>query len=514
MFDNAHRDETVKVRKRHSPRSKPSDAILAATTSSAWNYNAISNCSEPPRGLSTSAESDALGFFFLHYSRSDDLDATCSVFSILPDMYAKSPMSSPLNNATRALALQVTRLHRAHSGRTSVGGELYVKAVSQVKEAITVPAKCRSEDLLLATLVLDAYDNLNTTFRRWEHDGSRSSPHLRGSIALLQYRGDLNYGDDLSWRLVTATRNRFLHHCWHSADALAGIETIQKIWGCDNDGKPRGPAVEADTLAFRLSWLRHLRREVSSTKSPSRDRTDRRIRQIEIDDTAKLKDLLSQASRLANDCARLQNNLPLKWQPTSVPASSLATSIQAVSVYEHVSPTVYSRLSIANSTNRQRLTELGCVSLIGSCLAKITGVGEPRSSPQRGLMPSPLLARAQVLIDEISASVPFITGNVTADAFSDTAVMVPSAVLRSPEGGHGKSTLPENITKHRQQVVASGLYMMYTTLKALLEVAGSDNMVDAMGNLPRAGQVEWIEGQVDRLGAILPFAIAKVPARA
>ncbi|KAH6676865.1 hypothetical protein F5X68DRAFT_245858, partial [Plectosphaerella plurivora] len=503
VFEKAHRNETAKVKKLYSSQSKANEIIF--TTKATVSSHKIA--SETPRSPPSTSETDALGFFFHHYAQSNDLDATCSIFGILPEMFTKAPMSSPLSHATRALALQVTSLHRVRGGNTSVGGKLYFKAVSQVKEALAAPAKCRSEDLLLATLVLDACSTLSTSFGKGESGDSRAFSHLRGSIALLQYRGSLSYGSDLSWRLLTVTRNRFLQQCWQDADELVGIETIHKMWKVYDDRKPRGIAVEADTLSFRLFWLRHLHRKLS-TGSPLRDQEEHHPQIIGLDDTEKLKDMVSQASRLANDCALLQNNLPIRWQPASVSISSLATSIQDVSVYKDdkdVTPIIYSRLSIAITINRQILTELGSISLIGTCLGQIAGLETLGSGiPQRrGLIPDRLLARAQVLIDQICASVPFITGNATTDALRNATVNVPSTLQGFPQEGCGDQTLPETITKHRQQVIASGLYVMHGTLKAVLDIIGSNSLVDVSGTFPRAGQVEWMGGQVHRLGRIL-----------
>ncbi|KAF2108234.1 hypothetical protein BDV96DRAFT_556678 [Lophiotrema nucula] len=472
--------------------------VAEATESPTRDITALSKHPELFQSILPNVEDDALSFFFLRYSQSHDLNTTYNVFGILPDMYAKSTMSSPLNYATRALALQVTHLHRTHGAKTFVGGELYAKAVSYIKEAVTVPDKCRSNELLLATLVLEAYDNVNTTFGKREDGAPHSSSHLRGSIALLQYRGTLNYGDELSWRLVTATRNRLIQDSWHSADGLAGFEAIQKIWDNEAAGKPRGPAVDADTLAFRLAWLRHLYRTVLSNGSLSRD-------EQKISDTEQLKQIVFKASHLANDCALFKSTLPVSWQPASVPATSLAISIQAASVYEHVTPTIYAQLSIAHSTNRQRLTELGCISLIGSCVANITMRGDLQQR-QRGLLPPPLLVRAQDLMDEICASVPFFTGNVTADTSNTSTVLVPSVAQISAERKNGNCTLPENIAKHTEQVMASGLYMMYFTLTASLDLVGGNKVIDLLGNSLRDGQEEWIVGQVNRLKDILPLA--------
>jgi hypothetical protein len=100
---------------------------------------------------------------------------------------------------------------------------------------------------------------------------------------------------------------------------------------------------------------------------------------------------------------------------------------------------------------------------------------------------------------------------VTAGAEASSAVrhvLVPSVSVQasSERASISHYTLPDNKTKHAQQVVASGLYMMYTTLTAALDLAGGDKLVDTEGNSLRAGQDEWMVGQVNRLKDILPLA--------
>lgn len=488
MFDNAHRVESAKLRKDRHHRTK---LVLTATRPTKQDSPALPNSSGLPHTIVLSAEYNALGFFFHRYGLCSDVDASCDFFGVLPGIYTKATVASPLDYATRALALQVAHLHLRRGDRRPMGHDLYFKAVAGVKEALTVPAHCRSNELLLATLVLEEYDNINSTFGGSDCVVDQSSAHLRGSIALLQYRGVLNYADELAWRLVTATRNRLLHDSWHSAD---GIKAIQEVWDSEGADRPRGPAVEADTLAFRLCWLRHLHRSALADSL-----SQCRSRHAKIVDVEKLKDIVSQASHLANKCALLKNALPLSWQPLPVAASSLAKSLQAVSVYEHVPVTIYSQLSVANAVNRQRLTELGCISLISSCLATIA-MSELQLKLQHESLPSTLLARVQVLVDEICATVPFLTGDVEEDASGSIAAPT-VAPMSFVETGR-QFTVPKDATAHTQQVVASGLYMMYMTLRAVLDFQMSD---DVIGNSLRAGQKEWIVRQVNRLSRVFQF---------
>ncbi|RSM07624.1 hypothetical protein CDV31_008517 [Fusarium ambrosium] len=414
-------------------------------------------------------ELDALGFFFFHYGRCYDGQATCSIFGILPSMYAKCSSDSPLAKATTALALEVAHLHRSTGGHSVVGYSTYTEAVIRTKEALTTSAQNKSNELLMTTLVLGAYENARATFGKTNHSVSLPSrTHMLGSIALLKHRGSLNHKDELSWRLVVATRNRLLQHTWHGVDGLGGFETLREVWDCGTGAQMYSPAVKADTLAFRLSRLKLLARTALS-----------------------LDEILSGAINLARECSLWQNILPSGWKVLSVPACSLSPSIQAAGAYDHVDPAVYASLSIANSYNRHRVTELGCLSLIGDCLVRLSS---PEQECRRGrVLPPALLLRVQILVDEICASVPFLTGDTAAGGLRAMTMLLPSVVQPSHGG---------NKIQHAQQVVASGLFMMYNTFKIVLELLG-DNV---MGNVIRDGQVEWIVRQSQRLGQILFIA--------
>ncbi|EEU35682.1 uncharacterized protein NECHADRAFT_87923 [Fusarium vanettenii 77-13-4] len=460
IFDKAHRDESVKTRMRHSHRSNTTD-----TAAPELRLKQLSP--RLPPSPPSNDELDALGFFFFHYGRCYDGQATCSIFGLLPGMYAKCSSNSALAKATTALALEVTHLHRS-TGRYSVAGySTYTEAVIRTKEALAASTQSKSNELLMTTLVLEAYEDARATFGKTNHGVSRSHAHILGSIALLKHRGSLNYKDELSWRLVVATRNRLLQHNWHGLDGLEGFGTLRDVWDCDTGAQMYSPAVKADTLAFRLFQLKLLARTALS-----------------------LHEILSRAINLAGECSLWQNSLPSAWRVLSVPACSLPPSIQAAGAYSHVDPAVYASLSIANSYNRHRVTELGCLSLIGDCLVSLSS---PEQDYRLSVLPPALLFRAQVLVDEICASVPFLTGDAAAGGLRAMTMLLPSVVQPSHDG---------NKVQHAQQVVASGLFMMYHTLKKMLELLGDK----VIGNAIRDGQIKWIIRQSQRLGQVLYIA--------
>lgn len=103
------------------------------------------------------------------------------------------------------------------------------------------------------------------------------------------------------------------------------------------------------------------------------------------------------------------------------------------------------------------------------------------------------MARVQVLIDEICASVPFLTGIVS--AFHQRATTVQANSVK----GIGNYTFSGNMVNHAQHVASSGLYMMYGTLMTALELL-EDGVI---GNAICDGQVEWMLSQAHRLRQVL-----------
>ncbi|KAH7129384.1 hypothetical protein B0J13DRAFT_453281 [Dactylonectria estremocensis] len=463
VFEKAHRDETAKTVKRHAQRS---NATLTPRSSLATN-RISSWLSVIPPSISQDAESTALSFFFLRYSLSHDSEASCSFLGILPEMFSRSDASSPLCKAATALALQVVHLHNLCSGASVLEHTMYGEAVARSQEAIASPAQSKSDELLMTTLVLDAYERNRAVFMR-DNRESHARTHIAGCIALLQHRGSLNYRDELSWRLVIASRNRLLQRNRNNSAEICGLDTINTVWDGGVNARPGSAAIEADTLAFQLSQLQQLLRtnqEVPTCQSTT-------------------------AINLAIKCDIWRNTLPPTWKPTSVSACTHASSIPTAAVYEHVSPAVYTSLSIANSLNSQRMTELGVLELICDCsIAVAAKRGQDQPQTHRTVPPM-FLGRAQILIDEVCASVPFMT-------------MEAKAIISMDSAPNASCVFPWGTTEHRQQVAASGFYMMHNTLEKVLEIVGDCSGLRGEGMAVREGQVDWMRGQSHRLREVL-----------
>jgi len=472
----------------------PADTQADSAGGGASPYTTIAPACSP--AISPDPESTALGFFFHHYSRAGagagagagsdrDIEATCSFFEYLPAMYAGASVSSPLRRATAALAVSVADLYSprrraAGSGDDDSACRRYVDAVAETKTALADPTRSRSDELLMTTLVLEAYDGIASSFRRQR----QTHAHALGSIALLEHRGAfLNSRSELSRRLAIAAGARFVRD---AVGGMASIAAVRRLWEDAGVTSLQGPAITADMLVLELAQLECLQ------PSPG---------------------ILSQASELASRCVRWRTTLPRGWKAAPVPVDALAPSIRAAGAYS--SPTalvphcdVYRNLSVANTRNRHRITELRNLALMQMSIAAIRPV---RSCLHYEPLPPDLRERAQALLDEICASVPFFAGDAKGGflllhdlhharrAIQLPHMSRPRSARESPDDS--ATGFPEDEAGYAKQVATSGMWMIRGTLAAALELVAEKNQ--ALGTVPREGQVWWIKSQLSRLQAVL-----------
>lgn len=154
--------------------------------------------------LSLDHDAAALGFFFLAYGAGRYEDATCSLFELLPSIYTKCHAESPLAVATSALAFKISGLWQQLDGDPTPARRYYAQAVSFTKKALNDATQSKSNELLMTTLVLDAYDSIAAQYQH----GPRGYMHLSGSVALVKHRGRANYRDNESRRILLAVQNK------------------------------------------------------------------------------------------------------------------------------------------------------------------------------------------------------------------------------------------------------------------------------------------------------------------
>ncbi|KAK0725166.1 hypothetical protein B0H67DRAFT_123051 [Lasiosphaeris hirsuta] len=502
VFERMHRDETCRVTKRNSQQAVfPSASLVSRKTMVFETANcptaeATSASLPVPSAIPPDLESTALGFFFHHYGGADannrGIEATCSFFEFLPAMYARASVSSPLSRAIAAFSISVADIHSFRRGAmhyAPAACRFYVDAVAGAKRAIPDPTRSKSDELLMTTLVLEAYEGIGSSFRRHQ----QLHAHAFGSIALLEHRGALNGRSELSLRMAIAVGGRLIRD---AVGGTADLAAVRRLWEEAGVMKSQSPAIMADLLALELAQLECLRCSlgVPSPEGP-RDAAS------EVDPYLSI---LSKASGLASRCMAWRATLPRDWQPSAVPCCALAPSIQAAGVYSCPTSSnphcdVYRNLSVANTLNRHRITELRNLALVQTSLAAVRG-GYNRDYE---VPPFGLAKRAQLLIDEICASVPFFAGDVTdfAALHARDAIRLPhmSLIRSPPTSPENVVTFPEDKARYTRQVATSGMWMIHGTLVAALDIVAENQALRAV---PRQGQVLWISSQISRLRAV------------
>ncbi|WQF82578.1 Putative zn(2)Cys(6) fungal-type DNA-binding domain-containing protein [Colletotrichum destructivum] len=449
IFDNAHRDETYKVASRHSrrrrgnvptqPCSNLAGSNLVQRNKAKYSDKTRLLVDRIPENLSQDVLSRAVDYFFLCYGHDYDPQATCSFFDLLPAMFAKASVVSPLYKATVAFAVQVASLHNPCHGGAAMAHVVYTDAVSSTRNALRCPESSKSDEMLLTTLVLEAYETTFQVFRSAQ-SAPRLPTHLLGSIALLKYR------DTLALELAC------LKH------AFCNKET----------------AVEASVASS------HCANGTILSSGPEVD------------------GLLSRAICLADRCSRWYASLPPAWRPIAATAPRGAVSIQPNNSGQHTPPIVFSNLFIANSYNRHRVTELGALCLVIKGLVESDTANELRDVH----LPSWLISRVQSLVDDICDTVEFMTCDVKVDGLHNVQTLLTFTLSDSSCSMGPNHTSPIEV-KHARQVASSGLYMAYSTLSAVLELLGGGlSYRDMAPSMMCEGQMQWIEERITKLGSI------------
>jgi len=444
-----------------------------------------------PHSLVPDAIAWALDFFFLSYCVFEDKDATTSVFRLLPGMYAASEWSSPLCLATRALAVNVTGLWSLRSSDITEARRLYSQAVTRVKIAVANPLESQSDELLLATQVLEAYETINTEYQRPSSASVSRGLHASGSMALLKHRAALNNQSKLARHIALAVRRRWIQDAITVRQCME--ETQDIVWWQDDDGPlPLDPAAAVDNLAFKLFQLRRLWRLSASGATSLMN-----FPVPAVDRNPCGRSMLSHAVSLHEECTRWVDVLPDRWYPTSVHRQDVDESVKAAGMHGTTCH-VYSNLSVASTWNWYRIIEFGVLQLLLHMR-----LGTRASSNTSGAQVAEMVSRMQAIVDGICASVPYCTGDITDPSspllggtirFPHVHILPsPSAVDPSP------TTLPESISQHEQQLASSGAMLMHRTLTTIVGMAeDQDTRCHGLQTL-HPGQVEWIKSQISRL---------------
>ncbi|CAH0055618.1 unnamed protein product [Clonostachys solani] len=483
VFERRHRSETRKVVGRNGGHSgcintlRPERSDTAKASLKDQPDSTSSLILSPSEILSPPLDSEylSLSFFFQAYGSNGGKDGTCSLFAIIRDLYAGCTQRSPLFLATCALAIKIAGLWGQHDVNPVPARRRYAEAVTCVKEAIKDPTKNKSNELLMATLILEVYDEINANYQH----GPRASVHLSGSTALLTHRGELNYRDDVSRRIMLAARNKI------AADAILNRRKIPELpilFQQAGELMPASPALEVDRLAFQVSKLSNSMRSESKTS----------VAVVGGAEDERRLSFLTQAAALAADCTRWINSLPDYWHPVKLNGDAIAETIQAAGLYDG-SCDVYINFSVAATRNWHRLIELHVLLLLCQCWENIGS--QPAYS---------IVLRVQNIVAEICASVPYHIGDMMEPTRPMDGPTIKFPQTWVPSSKHvTHESFPESIPQHERQIASSGAMAIYRVLSTVILLAQDEGQA---ASIPlKHSQRLWISAQILRLKRLLRF---------
>lgn len=504
VFENRHRDETAKVVKRNGRHIVPCNVIYFRpddTKRNSFSQQCIdgieASINKPidlvcpsavspsiPSMLMPDPEYAALSFFFRVYGAGRDTDATCSWLELLPGMYAVCRPYSPLSLATAALAIRITTLWTLRDVDSESARQRYAQAVIGAREAILDSIASRSNELVMTTLVLEAYDNI-TSYYRYNQTGV----HISGAVALVKHRGSLNYRDDISRRIVVALRSKLVQ------DSLVnpqGVRDFHFVWKNDFI-VPQSCAIELDRLVYRLAQL-------SSLMHGADHKAQKVVPGIEVDGTHAT--FFSQVITLAHDCTRWIQTLPCHWHPVAVDSKCIDKTIKAAGMHGN-SCDVYVNLTIASVRNWHRIVELRVLQLLRQCQGAQESSNDSPSTSIEGIQ-----SRMQCIINEICASVPYHVGDMMEPTSPILGGKPKFPHVRTPDTVHlVLRSLPESISRHEHQIASSGAMILYRVLTTVIRLAqdGADGYRIVLPH----DQMKWIMVQYLRIQKLLNFSLSR-----
>ena len=451
-----------------------------------------------------SGEHEALCFFFDNYATAprDDLTNRGFFEYILP-VFEKAPSDSPAALATIAVATNMHTLWKYEGPDQPFPHSCYTRAVSSTKAAIEDPNLSKSDNLLLAVLLLDFYDVISRRLSNMPPP----EQHQDGALALVRHRGKDNFKTDLGTRLLFAIR----HRCVTAAlEGRGAFECDGPLWD-EEANMPSNPAIDLDLLCCRFGKIQKEAAKILSFQALIQRKDvggPPNERQLQVDG-AELLSVMQRAMLLDNDLMRWYETAPNDWRAALVANTELHPSIQMAGIYGGYCE-VYPHIHVARIINLHRCARILVLQVIDRCLELLETSSKHHTNPVQ----SKIRTNLQTLVDGICSTIPFFLGNRIApySPYNDWDMQYPCHPFTSRSYGSLFMTANEAATAQRlaeRDHVRSAASMggwfllgnLVTLLKAFCPAPG------AMANTPpklylRNGQVEWILGQLRRLQRI------------
>ncbi|MCJ1478614.1 hypothetical protein MMC13_007295 [Lambiella insularis] len=361
-------------------------------------------------------------------------------------VWLESRPSSPLRPALAAVASWMLEAWSELRPDVSLAWSRsrYIEGLAALRETLRNNEEA-TDDVLLATMLLDFYESLNAFIK----SKPRESPHVSGMLSLINHHRQTPFASKASQKILRSARIQIIQK---SYDTSSIVPSEVALWPKASEEVAISPKTRLDDIYIQAANLRacasHLR---SSTKSQA-------------------SAILKNAAELDAQCQEWEHTLPRGWSFTRVSyPNGIPQAVRDAGLYQdHCF--IYENIFIANAFNRNFCVRIECQSIMLQCLHHL-----PNDIPLR--LQNAAQATIQEMADNICASVPFHLGDRQTTDRIDAEHQYPHPP-RSSSAAHQSKT-----------AAAFGGWYLAPCLGALLSLDG----------LLRPGQRQWIGEQLARL---------------
>ncbi|KAL8943676.1 MAG: hypothetical protein Q9211_000911 [Gyalolechia sp. 1 TL-2023] len=405
-----------------------------------------------PRVLPQDYENYALSFYFNSYLLPSTLPNHQRGFlGYVYPVWTRASHLSPLRVAVNAVAqalLEAWSFINPNSA-LSLARSHYAQGIVAVRRHLQ-NAKDIDDDILLATLMLDMYDGIMSFCGARPHKG----PHVRGSAALIENRRGLHVNSTTFQGTLLAVRSRIV------GDALNKGESVPinvLTWATSTQTSPRTPEIELEAINVELANL-----QVSASG----------LQTYSPETAPSASKLLAQAIELDQRLVGWTATIPDEWIPTCI-WDDIPWSVHDAGLYQNHC-TIHHSIWTAETLNGHCCSRIKLQLVTLACLDHLI-------LPMSEIMRVNAHTAIQDSADAICASVPYHLGDrIEPRRIDDKTVQYPR--------------IGERATPDEHYLTAAAYGGMFLT-KRFMELL-------KLGPILRAGQQQWILGQVERIKSI------------
>ena len=397
-------------------------------------------------------ESEALhilSFFFTSYVLyPHDPNTDRGYMEALPVVYKITSSSSPLVKAVAAVAHVIydTWAYRIRDLDRFQASSLYTDALSAISKALMDPVEAAKDETMMAICLLGFYDAMVDAYR----SKVSSSRHFKGAAALIEQRKG-KPRSQLFKRLTVGIRGSLVER---AIDQGTSVDTSSAVWQ-DLEYMPQNPATVFDMLSAEAANV------LAEAKTVLGDDNIGHVKATQTD----AANLIQRAIACDSNLASWPSIVPTHLFPMPLQAATVPPKVVEAGLYADTCDLYYdvNTCTLWNHWRALRIKVLKIVAKHGTQAESAIAIKSLQS-----------------LADEICAAIPFILG--------DRSVFTPlwASHVVYPGGKYLSKS-------HHLIAAAHGGWYILVPMREVFYIAKL---------YLRAGQWEWIGGQLTRLKTI------------